>query len=99
MKKLLGIVVLSLMVISSPAKAGAIGEGDLTLKPYVIDWFIKYVGGRQKKPDTFFILNNGESAWYVYCAHGECRPSNANEDIKWSERKTQKKCKKGKETI
>ena len=80
------------MVISSPAKAGPIGEGDLTLKPFIVDHFIKYIRGGQKKPAVFFITNNGESTWYLYCPYSECR-SHANEDVKFCERETNQKCK------
>ena len=55
MKKFLGILVLGLFFISSPAKAGPIGEGDLTLKPFIIDHFIQYIRGKQKKPAIFFL--------------------------------------------
>ena len=91
MKKLLGILVLGLLVISSPAKAGPIGEGDLTLKPFIVNHFIQYIRGGQKKPAVFFITNNGENAFYLYCSHNECR-SDPIEDIKFCERRTNQKC-------
>ena len=94
MKKLLGIVVLGLLFISSPVKSGPIGEGELKLHPSLVDYFITYLRGKEgHKPDKFFILNNGESAWYVYCAHAQCRPGGDRADIDWCEITTKKNCK------
>ena len=94
MKKFLGILVLGLFFISSPAKSGAIGQGELKLKPFIVDHFIQYINGKKgKKPAKFFILNNGENAWYVYCAHSQCRPGGDNQDINWCENITKKNCK------
>ena len=94
MKKFLGILVLGLLVISSPAKAGPIGEGDLTLKPFIVDWFIQYLRAEKgKKPSKFLIINNGENAYYFYCAFSQCAPGGDKKDIHWCELKTKKNCK------
>ena len=92
MKKFLGILFLNLILLTSPTKAGPIGEGDLTLKPFIVDWFIQYIRGGKKNPAVFFITNNGESTWYLYCAHSECR-SDTTEDVKFCERRTNQNCK------
>ena len=92
MKKFLATLVLGLFFISSPANSGAIGEGELTLKPFIVDWFIQYLRAEKgKKPAKFLIINNGENAYYFYCAHSQCQPGGDNKDIKWCELKTKKK--------
>ena len=94
MKKLLATLVLGLFFISSPANSGSIGEGELTLKPFIVDWFIQYLRAEQgKKPSKFLIINKGENAYYFYCAHSQCQPGGDNKDIKWCELKTKKNCK------
>ena len=63
MKKFLATLVLGLFFISSSANSGAIGEGELTLKPFIVDLFIKYVRAKEgKKPSKFIIINKGENA-------------------------------------
>ena len=94
MKKFLTIFVLGLLVISSPANSGAIGEGELTLKPFIVDWFIQYLRAKDgQKPSKFLIVNRGENAYYFYCGHSQCSPGGDNKDIKWCELKTKKNCK------
>ncbi len=81
-------------MIATPAKSGSIGEGELKLEPSTVDYFMQYIKGKKgKKPYKFFILNNGESAWYLYCGSNQCVPGGDDGDIKFCEVRTKKKCK------
>ena len=87
-------LVLSIYLISSPARSGAIGEGELRLHPFIVDYFIQYINGKRgQKPAKFFITNYGENAWYLFCAHGQCAPGGDVSDVKWCEQVTKAKCK------
>ena len=51
MKKFLNFLVLGICLMPVPAKSGAIGEGELKLKPFIVDHFIQYINGKKgKKP-------------------------------------------------
>ena len=94
MKKLLVILFVVLFFSPSHVKAGPIGSGELKLEPFLVDYFIKYIQGEEgNKPDRFFILNNGESAWYIFCKHSQCQPGGDRADIIWCENTTKNDCK------
>ncbi len=60
MKIFLGIIFLSLLILTSPVKSSGIGQGELKLSQQMVDWFIKYVklsGG--KKPRVFLVTTDG----------------------------------------
>ena len=76
MKKLLGILVLGLLLISSSANAGSIGSGELTLSPGATDWFIKYIkGGWGKTPDKFVVTYDGTGTYWWTCPEANCTPA------------------------
>ena len=94
MKKILGILVLGLFLISSPANAGSYGTGELTLSNTIVDWFIKYLkGGYGKKPMVFLTTKDGRGALYYYCPYSQCAPGNFNIEIKECEKRNNKECK------
>ena len=81
-KKFLGILVLGLLVISSPANAGTIGLGELKISSNVFNAFLKYLrGGASKKPDKFLVTIDGKNSHFWYCGHGTCVPGGDVGDI------------------
>ena len=83
MKKLLGILVLGLLLISSSANAGSIGSGELTLSPGATDWFIKYIkGGWGKTPDKFMVTYDGTGTYWWTCPAAICTPGGDTGDVK-----------------
>ena len=94
MKKLLGIVVLGLMLVSSPSNSGSIGTGELTLSESSVKWFIKYLrGGHGNKPLKFLITTDGEWPHYWFCPVATCVPGGDRTEIKVCEQKTKRECK------
>jgi len=92
MKKFIGILVLGLLVISSPVNAGSIGSGDLKLHPTAVDSFIEYIQIRDK-PRIFIVPIDGSSASWWYCPAGvNCVPGGATQEIKKCERFHKKDC-------
>ena len=93
MKKLLAILVLNLLLISSSANAGSIGTGPLTLSPGTANWFIKYIKlSGMKKPAVFVVSTDGRSAYYWQCPHGNCMPGNHKVEIQICETKYKTEC-------
>ena len=92
MKKLIGILVLGSFFMSSPANAGAIGRGDLTLGPTAVKSFIEYVQQRDQ-PRLFLVPTDGSSASWWYCPAGvNCVPGGATQEISKCERYHKKEC-------
>ena len=96
MKKILGIIVLSLLFFGNISKAGSMwGEGELQLTRSVVDYFIQFVRGKgNKSPADFYVTLDGTDAMYWYCSAGSCQEGSAAQDIRTCESKTGKKCKK-----
>ncbi len=96
MKKILGIVILSLLFFGNISKAGSKwGEGELQLTKSVVDYFIQFIRGKgDKRPADFYVTLDGTDAMYWYCSHGSCQEGSPTKDIKTCERVTGKKCKK-----
>ena len=95
MKKILAAFILSFIIFTNQANAGAYGEGQLQLTKGVADYFIKYIRGKySKKPSDFYVTLDGTDATYWTCGEGVCKSGNAYEDIKHCEKRTGKKCKK-----
>lgn len=92
MKKYLVILVLGLLVISSPANSGNIGSGELKLHPSAVNAFIEYVQIRDK-PRIFLVPIDGSSASWWYCPAGtQCVAGGATQEIKKCERYHKKDC-------
>jgi len=93
MKKLLGILVLGLLLISSSANAGSIGSGELTLSPGATDWFIKYIkGGWGKTPDKFVVTYDGTGTYWWTCPEANCTPGGDAGDVKVCEDASGQEC-------
>jgi len=79
MKKILGIVVLSLLL-SGNAYAGKkdVGKGELIFQDWLVDYFYDYIKGKGfKHPGTFVVAIDGSNAIYWYCSDGSnCRAAN-----------------------
>ena len=92
MKNFIGILVLGSFFMSSPAFAGAIGRGDLTLGPTAVKSFIEYVQQRNQ-PRLFLVPTDGSSASWWYCPAGvNCVPGGATQEISKCERYHKKEC-------
>ena len=95
MKKLLVIIFFTLMIFN-PAISGPYGEGELKLSDRVVEYFLKYIGGKGfKSPGAFYVTLDGYGAMFWYCADGSnCAAGAAKTDLKDCEIKTGKECKK-----
>ena len=96
MKKFLGILVLGLMLVSSPVNSGQIGSGEITLSQGPVNAWMEYIKGglNQKNPDVFLITTDGKDSFYYYCNYAQCAPGNNALDIKACERRFKgKECK------
>ena len=82
MKKLLGIIALSLLF-TNISFAGQEGYGPIKLSPPVVKYFNEYLGNKSHaskgalkhgKGDYFFVSESGEGFGYSYCpqAYGNC---------------------------
>ena len=86
MKKLLGILVLSFTLLSSQAKSGSIGMGEVTLHPETANEFVQYIKGKnQKKPMVFYITTDGVYSCSWYCPEAHCEPGGHSSRIKMCE--------------
>jgi len=95
MKKILGIVVITLLIFSNTASAGKWGEGELQLSGSALQGFKDFIrGGSQKKPSDFYVTLDGTNASYWTCGAGLCSEGDHMNDIKVCERQWGKKCKK-----
>ena len=93
-KKILGILVLGLLVISSPVNAGYVGSGELKIGETTFNAFLKYIrGGTSKVPDKFLVTLDGLDSYYWYCGHGTCVAGGDSGDIKVCELRYDKECK------
>ena len=84
-------------MIFNPAKSGDIyGEGELKLSDNIVEYFLKYIKGKNGKyPADFYITIDGTDAIYWTCrVMTNCAPGSAKTDLKICERETGKKCKK-----
>jgi len=77
MKKILGIIILSLFLSSGVFSANKnVGKGDVTISNSVVQHFIEYIkGGYGNKPGTFWITIDGNNPYYWTCGEGSCQSS------------------------
>jgi hypothetical protein len=96
MKKILGIVVLSLLFLGNISKAESKwGEGELQLSGGALQGFKDFIrGGYSKKPSDFYVTLDGTNSSYWTCGEGSCSEGDHMNDIKVCERQWGKKCKK-----
>ena len=96
MKKILGIIVLSLLLCTSAFSK--YGKGDVTLSKKAMETFLDYLYGGAKnlnpntggsttnknqktKPLLFTLSETGDSYQYNYCPYSECRDPNKHKAI------------------
>ena len=71
MKKFLGILVLGLFFISSPAKSDDYGRGELKLDDATVNYFMDYIRGKhQESPGDFVVAKDSSWATSSYCSAG-----------------------------
>ena len=91
MKKLL--LIIYFISITSYAKSGSIGKGDIKLTESSLLYFMEYIrGGWGKTPDKFVITYDGALPFYWTCSKAACVPGGDNSDIKFCEDKSSRKC-------
>tara|TARA_B110000971_G_C19780648_1_gene395136 strand:+ start:40 stop:294 length:255 start_codon:yes stop_codon:yes gene_type:complete len=81
MKKIIGLVVLSLLLSGNAQAASKWGKGELTLSDGTTNSFIKYIQGNStKSPHLFAVSIDGRTMMYYYCASGagNCRGGDAH---------------------
>ena len=93
MKKILGIIVLSLLLSTSAFSVNKnVGTGDVTLSDDSVYYFMQYLkGGSGKKPGTFWITIDGTGSTYWYCNVGSCE--SRGEELAQCEQYYNKECK------
>ena len=85
-------MVLGLLLISPPANAGAIGSGELKLKPQAVNAFIEYIKMKDK-PRLFLVPIDGSSAYTWRCpASVNCVAGGYTKEIGMCERYFKKDC-------
>ena len=71
MKKLLGIIILSLLLTINAQAASKWGKGELQLDDFVVEKFIEYLrGNTSKSPYLFAVSIDGWGFNYYYCSAG-----------------------------
>ena len=88
MKKLLTILFLGIISLSSPVNAGAIGSGELTLSQGTVNSWKQYIKGglNQKNPMVFLVTLDGYGSYFWYCDYPQCAPGNSTIEIQACER-------------
>ena len=93
MNKFFKSLILSLFLITN-ANSGDIGEGELKMEDFLVDYFHQYItikGGNS--PETFVVATDGSYAMYWYCPTGSCRAGGDNVKIRQCEIKAGTSCK------
>ena len=95
MKKILGIVALSLLLSTVSFAGTKKGKGEVTINDATVDYFIQYIRGKgtTKKPLAFILSSDGYWATYYFCpSTSGCSSSNYNVTIRECEEKTGVSC-------
>ena len=95
MKRLLIYIFFGIVLISSPANSGAIGQGELTLHPDTVKDFINYIrGGHTKAPNKFVVTYDGLGAMWWWCSAGQanCQPGGDVGDVNVCENELKTDC-------
>jgi hypothetical protein len=80
MKKLLGLIFVSLILNSNVYAIPQDGKGELKLSNNVITHFQNYLRGGvsegakslNNKPMVFYVTSDGANSYFWYCSHGQC---------------------------
>ena len=94
MKKIIGIIILSILLSSTSFAGVKKGKGEVTLSEGSFQHFIKYLRAKKgMKPLAFILSNDGSWSYYWYCRHaGGCRDGNYMPTIRNCEEKTGVDC-------
>jgi hypothetical protein len=103
MKKILGIVVLSLFICNTASFAFTKGTGEVKMTPRAVNHFIKYIKGEsnikstksfEKKPTPSMFILSSDGDWTMawYCPYTQCADSRSAKTIKDCERETGTTC-------
>ena len=84
MKKVLGIIVLSLLLSGNAHSIRQDGSGELKISYQTLQNFKAYLRGEtsekgktlNNKPLTFWVTTDGNGSYFWYCPFGQCRSSN-----------------------
>jgi hypothetical protein len=80
MKRLLTVVVLSLLIFMPSSFSKTIGEGNLKLNDKMIKYFQQYLLGKgNQRPMVFTIAVDGSYGTYWYCPVGQCGGDNPSQ--------------------
>jgi hypothetical protein len=94
MKKLVGIIILSILLSSTSFAGVKKGKGDVTMTTNSLEIFIEYFRGKKgQKPLAFILSSDGSWATFWYCsASAGCRDGNYGPTIRECEEKTGVDC-------
>ena len=94
MKKILSIIILSLLLSSTSFAGVKKGKGEVKMSERSVQAFIQYIrGAKQMKPLTFIISSTGNWSFYWYCGHAAgCRAGNYMPTIRDCEESTSSEC-------
>ena len=98
MKKFLGIILLSFILLTLPAKSGTKGKGEVKVSDRTVSHFKDYLSGKIVKgerwtPSVFILSSDGEWSFYYYCPYTSCVDRGGNKKkIKECERETNEHC-------
>ena len=97
MKKLLGIILLSFILLTLPAKSVIKGKGEVKVSDQVVRHFEDYLSGKIVKgerwrPMVFILALDGVWSSYYYCPHLECSDRGTQATIRDCERETNVHC-------
>ena len=94
MKKIIGIIILSILLSSTSFAGVKKGKGEVTMSESSVEWFIKYIRGKKSQvPLAFILSSDGSWSTYWYCAMMKsCQAGNYMPTIRKCEEKTGVDC-------
>ena len=94
MKKIIGIIILSILLSSTSFAGVKKGKGEVTMTANTVDFFIKYIRGKKSQvPLAFILSSDGSWSHYWYCPMMKtCRAGNYMPTIRDCEEKTGVDC-------
>ena len=94
MKKIIGIIILSILLSSTSFAGVKKGKGEVTMSENSVDFFIKYIRGKKSQvPLAFILSSDGSWSTYWYCAMMKsCQAGNYMPTIRKCEEKTGVDC-------
>ena len=94
MKKIIGIIILSILLSSTSFAGVKKGKGEVTMSANTVDIFIKYIRGKKSQvPLAFILSSDGSWSTYWYCPMMKsCQAGNYMPTIRECEEKTGVDC-------